>query len=119
MHRGRSLSVLSQNKPPVPLTSAFYGMTPGEYRAKWNLPADYPTTAPNYVAEMATTSLFDLGAINPADLRRGLDDAVGPSSRPSAPDTLAASARRRYTGGPLRFLYQSRVRKFCLDGLER
>ena len=33
-----------------------------------------------YVAEMAT-SLFDLGAINQADLRRGLDDAVGPSSR--------------------------------------
>lgn len=25
-----------------------YDMTPEDYRAKWNLPADYPMTAPNY-----------------------------------------------------------------------
>jgi len=25
-----------------------FGMTPEEYRAKWNLPKDYPMTAPNY-----------------------------------------------------------------------
>lgn len=25
-----------------------YDMTPDEYRAKWNLPADYPMVAPNY-----------------------------------------------------------------------
>ncbi len=25
-----------------------YGLTPDEYRAKWNLPADYPMVAPNY-----------------------------------------------------------------------
>lgn len=25
-----------------------YGMTPDAYRAKWNLPADYPMVAPNY-----------------------------------------------------------------------
>lgn len=25
-----------------------YGMTPDEYRVKWNLPADYPMVAPNY-----------------------------------------------------------------------
>jgi predicted transcriptional regulator len=25
-----------------------YNMTPEEYRAKWNLPADYPMVAPNY-----------------------------------------------------------------------
>ena len=28
-----------------------FGMTPNEYRAKWNLPADYPIVAPNYAAE--------------------------------------------------------------------
>lgn len=28
-----------------------YGMTPEEYRAKWNLPPDYPMVAPNYAAE--------------------------------------------------------------------
>ncbi|MGK9230325.1 MucR family transcriptional regulator [Inquilinus limosus] len=27
---------------------ATYGMTPEQYRAKWNLPPDYPMVAPNY-----------------------------------------------------------------------
>ncbi len=27
-----------------------YGMTPADYRAKWNLPADYPMVAPGYSA---------------------------------------------------------------------
>jgi predicted transcriptional regulator len=27
-----------------------YGMTPDEYRAKWNLPSNYPMVAPNYAA---------------------------------------------------------------------
>ena len=27
------------------------GMTPAEYRAKWNLPGDYPMVAPNYSAK--------------------------------------------------------------------
>jgi predicted transcriptional regulator len=27
-----------------------YGLTPDEYRAKWNLPADYPMVAPTYAA---------------------------------------------------------------------
>lgn len=27
-----------------------YSMTPDEYRAKWNLPSDYPMVAPNYSA---------------------------------------------------------------------
>jgi predicted transcriptional regulator len=26
------------------------GMTPDQYRAKWNLPGDYPMVAPNYAA---------------------------------------------------------------------
>ncbi|MFC0103680.1 MucR family transcriptional regulator [Sphingopyxis terrae] len=28
-----------------------HGMTPEEYRAKWNLPKDYPMSAPNYSAK--------------------------------------------------------------------
>ncbi len=28
-----------------------YDMSPEEYRAKWNLPADYPMVAPNYAAQ--------------------------------------------------------------------
>jgi predicted transcriptional regulator len=27
-----------------------YGMTPADYRAKWNLPHEYPMVAPNYAA---------------------------------------------------------------------
>ena len=27
-----------------------FGLTPEAYRAKWNLPADYPMVAPNYAA---------------------------------------------------------------------
>jgi predicted transcriptional regulator len=28
-----------------------YDMTPDDYRAKWNLPPDYPMVAPNYAAQ--------------------------------------------------------------------
>ncbi|PBB89095.1 MucR family transcriptional regulator [Mesorhizobium sp. WSM3864] len=30
--------------------STHYNLSPDEYRQKWNLPADYPLTAPNYAA---------------------------------------------------------------------
>jgi predicted transcriptional regulator len=32
------------------------GMTPDDYRAKWNLPADYPMVAPNYSASRSAIS---------------------------------------------------------------
>ena len=31
-----------------------YSMTPDQYRAKWNLAADYPMVAPNYAAQRRT-----------------------------------------------------------------
>lgn len=31
-----------------------YNLTPDEYRAKWNLPADYPMVAPNYAEQRRT-----------------------------------------------------------------
>lgn len=31
-----------------------YNLTPEAYRAKWNLPADYPMVAPNYAAQRRT-----------------------------------------------------------------
>lgn len=31
-----------------------YKMTPEDYRAKWNLPADYPMVAPNYAEQRRT-----------------------------------------------------------------
>ena len=30
---------------------AAYGMSPDDYRSKWNLPADYPMVAPNYAEQ--------------------------------------------------------------------
>ena len=42
---GRKLKMLKR------YLRARYGLTPEAYRAKWNLPADYPMTAPNYAAK--------------------------------------------------------------------
>lgn len=42
-----------------------HGMTPAEYRARWNLPADYPMVAPNY-----------------ADKRRELAKKIGLGRKP-------------------------------------
>ncbi|AOG02535.1 ROS/MUCR transcriptional regulator family protein (plasmid) [Blastomonas sp. RAC04] len=39
-----------------------FGMTPDEYRAKWNLPKDYPMVSPNYTARRsALAKEFGLG----------------------------------------------------------
>ena len=42
-----------------------YSMTPEDYRAKWNLPADYPMVAPSY-----------------AEVRRGLAKKIGLGRKP-------------------------------------
>jgi len=39
---GKKLKMLKRH------LKAAYGLTPEQYRNKWNLPADYPMTAPNY-----------------------------------------------------------------------
>ena len=44
-----------------------YGMTPEEYRQRWNLPADYPMVAPNY-----------------AEKRRELAKKIGLGRKPNA-----------------------------------
>lgn len=44
-----------------------YQMTPEDYRAKWNLPADYPMVAPSY-----------------AEVRRGLAKKIGLGRKPGA-----------------------------------
>jgi predicted transcriptional regulator len=41
-----------------------FGMSPEQYRAKWNLPADYPMVAPNYArtrSELAKASGLGMG----------------------------------------------------------
>lgn len=57
-----------------------YQMTPADYRAKWNLPADYPMVAPNY-----------------AEQRRALAHKIGlgRKAKTVAPAPAAASAEKR------------------------
>ena len=45
---GKKLKMLKRH-----LQSA-YGMTPADYRTKWDLPQDYPMVAPNYAAKRST-----------------------------------------------------------------
>jgi predicted transcriptional regulator len=44
---GRKLKMLKRH------LRGTYNLTPAEYRTKWNLPGDYPMTAPNYAAARA------------------------------------------------------------------
>lgn len=56
-----------------------HGLTPDQYRMKWNLPADYPVVAPNYAATRSALAkaigLGQLGAKAGAR-RRGPPKAV-------------------------------------------
>ncbi|WP_066554043.1 MucR family transcriptional regulator [Croceicoccus bisphenolivorans] len=52
-----------------------YNMTPEEYRARWNLPADYPMVAPNY-----------------ADKRRELAKKIGLGRKPGRRKAAAKKA---------------------------
>ncbi|HYG88326.1 MAG TPA: MucR family transcriptional regulator [Azospirillum sp.] len=53
---GRKLKTLKRHLRTV------YGMTPEEYRARWNLPDIYPMTAPNYAAaRSASAKAWGLG----------------------------------------------------------
>ncbi len=55
-----------------------YGMTPADYRTKWNLPRDYPMVAPNYAAT-----------------RSQLAKKIGLGKSPAKPSTPAKPAARR------------------------
>lgn len=53
-----------------------YNMTPEEYRAKWNLPPDYPMVAPNYAKQRSDfAKQIGLGR-KPGEKRRGRKRAV-------------------------------------------
>ena len=44
---GKKLKMLKRHLRSV------YGLTPEQYRRKWDLPSDYPMVAPNYAAQRA------------------------------------------------------------------
>jgi predicted transcriptional regulator len=68
---GRKLKMLKRH------LSATYAMTPDQYRAKWNLPADYPMVAPAY-----------------AGRRSDLARASGPGRRRPEPEPVPAPKKR-------------------------
>jgi predicted transcriptional regulator len=55
-----------------------HGLTPAEYRTRWNLPADYPMVAPDYAAR-----------------RRDLAVKIGLGRKPGAAATSATAAKPR------------------------
>ena len=55
-----------------------YGMTPDEYRQRWNLPPDYPMVAPNYALQ-----------------RSNLAKQIGLGSRPRAEEKPVGRGRGR------------------------
>ncbi len=58
------------------------GMTPADYRAKWNLPADYPMVAPAYAAEALGAGEDDRPRPDsPAALEPSGEDAPDPARR--------------------------------------
>jgi predicted transcriptional regulator len=58
------------------------GMTPAQYREKWNLPSNYPMVAPNYAAQRsALAKKIGLGQIQP---KAGAGKSSG---RPKTPKT--------------------------------
>lgn len=61
---GRKLKMLKRH-----LTTR-YNMTPEEYRAKWNLPLDYPMVAPNYSEQRRTLAKKNGLGIRPNKKRR-------------------------------------------------
>ena len=68
---GKKLKMLKRH------LSATYGMTPDQYRARWNLPADYPMVAPAY-----------------AGRRSDLAKASGLGRRRPEPEPVPAPKRR-------------------------
>jgi predicted transcriptional regulator len=68
------------------------GLTPEQYRAKWNLPADYPMVAPNYAAKRSELAKsFGLGQIR----RKSAAKAVAASEETVTAPVETSKPRRR------------------------
>ncbi len=61
-----------------------YQMTPDQYRAKWNLPADYPMVAPNYAEQRRTLAK-----------KIGLGTKRRKTLKPNSPPSRLAEIKRR------------------------
>ena len=79
---GKKLKMLKRH-----LKSA-YGMTPGDYRAKWDLPQDYPMVAPNYAEKRSVLA-------KQAGLGRKDEEAAEAEAAADAPEVQYLPERKR------------------------
>ncbi len=80
--------------------SSSYNMTPDEYRAKWNLPSDYPMVAPSYSATRSRlardSGLGQIAASQARAARKGSGavEAVEPDAGAAGSDEGRAVSRK-------------------------
>lgn len=75
--------------------SSFHGLTPEEYRAKWNLPSDYPMVAPAYSATRSQLAKESgLGQVS-----RVGDEAASAAEPEVAPEEAPAEVPKKATRG--------------------
>ena len=66
------------------------GMTPADYRAKWNLPKDYPMVSPSYAAQRsALAKTLGLGR------KPKVETTAAPEPKPEPAAAVAAPKRKR------------------------
>jgi predicted transcriptional regulator len=75
---GKKLKMLKRH------LSTAYAMTPDQYRAKWNLPADYPMVAPAYAEKRS-----DLARASGLGRRRAVPEPVPVPKKRGRPKTTA------------------------------
>jgi predicted transcriptional regulator len=70
--------------------SSQYGMTPDQYRTKWNLPSDYPMVAPNYAAtRSALAKTMGLGRKDDGEANEPIEQK--PAGRRGRPRKITAA----------------------------
>ena len=75
-----------------------HGMTPAEYRARWNLPADYPMVAPEYAAKRKELAVrIGLGR-KPGQSPKAEANAAPEAAPKAQPKADAAPAKRKKLG---------------------
>ena len=75
--------------------SSFHQLTPDEYRAKWNLPSDYPMVAPAYSATRSQLAKDSgLGQVS-----RSPEDEKEPGPEPDA-ETAEEPPKKAKRGRP-------------------
>lgn len=73
-----------------------YKMTPAEYRAKWNLPVDYPMVAPSYSqARSALAKSIGLGQAAAKARRKATSPSAAVKSKPAKASAGKAVSRKK------------------------